>query len=376
MLKRLLTMIRKELLQVFRNRITLVLTIVSPVIQLLVFGYVAVIDVKDIPTAVLDHSNSPLSRRLLSDFTNSGYFTIARVLESESEIGPLLDGGQVDLVLVIPKDFHRKISTGEVTEIMGALDGSDSNSAITVGNYFSGVAMRFAVSVTTQLIAGRLAVEFKPPFEPRPRVFFNPQMETVYFLVPGIIAVLVMMLLVVLSAISIVRERERGTFEQLLVTPIRTTEMVLGKTIPFALMGYVTIFLITIVGTQWFRVPIRGDFGLLMLLSGLYMFTALGLGMLVSSVAQTQQQALMLGMFLVIPQILLSGFIFPIESMPEIMQWFTYVIPARYFLVIIRGIFLKGIGFAELLPQIAALTLFAVVIFTVAIIRFSRRLEI
>jgi len=184
------------------------------------------------------------------------------------------------------------------------------------------------------------------------------------------------MLLILLSAISIVREREQGTLEQLMVTPIRITEMVMGKTIPFMLIGYVIVCLITVVGTLWFGVPIRGNLGVLMALSGLYMLSALGLGMLVSSLAHTQQQAMMLAMFFIIPQILLSGFIFPIESMPEVLQWLTLVIPARYFLIIIRGVFLKGVGFAELIPETLGLAVLAAAIFGLAIFRFSRRLEL
>jgi ABC-2 type transport system permease protein len=375
MVRRLASMLRKELIQVFRNEITLRMVLLVPIVQLILFGYVAILDVRDIPTAVIDHSKSFHGRTLLGDFENSGYFKIIRYLESEKGIGALLDRGEVDLVIVIPEDFSVRVANGEPTEVMGAIDASDSNNAITVGNYFVGITTRFAVNVATR-IAGNDLRELKLPFEDRTRVFFNPTMESIYYLVPGIIAVMVIMLLVLLSAISIVREREYGTLEQLMVTPIRVTELVIGKSLPFMVIGYVVILLITVVGTLWFNVPIKGNFFLLMLLSGLYMLAALGLGMLASSFAQTQQQAMMLAFFFIIPQILLSGFIFPIESMPEILQWFTYVIPARYFLIIIRGIFLKGVGITDLLPETISLAILALCIFTVAIFRFSRRLEI
>jgi ABC-2 type transport system permease protein len=375
MLRRLLSMLRKELLQVFRNTLTLRLTFVVPVVQLLLFGYVAILDVKDIPTAVLDHSRSPQSRRLLSDFENSGYFKMTNYIESENAIGPLLDRGDVDLALVIPQDFAEKVVNGETTEVMGAIDGSNSNNAVTVGNYFTGITTRFAINAAAASLGSEMG-ELRIPFEARPRVLFNPTMESIYYLVPGIIAILVIMLLVLLSAISIVREREQGTLEQLTVTPIRVPELVIGKTLPFVIIGYGLVLLITFFGTLWFNVPFRGDFVLLMLLAGLYMLSALGLGMFVSSLAHTQQQAMMLAMFFLIPQIILSGFIFPIESMPEFMQWLTIIVPARYFLIIIRGIFLKGVGIEALIPETVSLMIISLVIFSLAIIRFTRRLEI
>lgn len=376
MLRRFLSMMRKELQQVLRNAITLRLVIFAPVIQLLIFGYVAIIDVKNIPTAVLDHSKSPQSRRLLSDFENSGYFEVVVYVESESRIESLLDEGEVDLVIVIPEDFAQKVSNGEPTEVMGAIDGTDSNTAIVVGNYFTGVATRYAVNLAAQVVSSDLDISESLPFEARPRALFNPEMKTVYYLVPGIIAILVLMILVMLTSISFVRERERGTLEQLTVTPIRPIELVLGKTLPFAVIGYIDIILITLIGTLWFNVPIHGNLLVLFLLSGFYMLAAMGIGLFVSAMAHTQQQAMMLGMFFIIPQLLLSGFIFPIESMPDIMQWITYLIPARYFLIIIRGIFLKGVGIEHLVPETIALLLFAVILFGLAVIRFGRRREI
>lgn len=372
MVARLLSLVRKELIQVFRNRITLMLSLVTPVVQLLIFGYVAIIDVNHVPTAVLDQSRTAESRRLLSDFVSSGYFDIVRTLESDAEIDRLLLSGAVDLVVIIPEDFSTRLATGRKTEIIGIMDGSDSNTAITVGNYFNGVALRYSINAVGKL-PGLAGTTFTAPVDSRPRVYFNPEMKSVYSLVPGIIAVLLMMVLCLLSAISVVRERERGTWEQLTVTPLRVGELLLGKTIPFALLGFVSTIMVSVVGMIWFSVPFRGDFLLLMALAGLFMITALGIGILVSSVARTQQQAMMMTMFVLIPQILLSGFIFPIESMPDVMQWFTLVIPTRYFLVIIRGIFLKGVGVAELVPEILALVVFSVVIFTVATIRFRRR---
>jgi len=368
-------MMHKELRQVFRNKLTLRMVIFMPIIQLILFGYVAILDVDNIPTAVIDYSKSPQSRRLLGDFENSGYFRLTHYIDSKREIDGLLDCGEVDLAIVIPEDFAVRVANGEPTEVLGVIDGSDSNTAITVGNYFVGIATRFAINVAARAVADSIE-GITVPLEERTRVFFNPTMESIYYLVPGIIAVLLIMLLILLSAISIVREREQGTLEQLMVTPIRITEMVMGKTIPFMLIGYVIVCLITVVGTLWFGVPIRGNLGVLMALSGLYMLSALGLGMLVSSLAHTQQQAMMLAMFFIIPQILLSGFIFPIESMPEVLQWLTLVIPARYFLIIIRGVFLKGVGFAELIPETLGLAVLAAAIFGLAIFRFSRRLEL
>ena len=375
MLRRLHSMLQKELRQVFRNKLTLRLVLLVPAVQLILFGYVAILDVDNIPTAVVDHSKSPQSRRLLGDFENSGYFRLSHYIKSERDIDALLDSGAVDLAIVIPENFAVRIANGEPTEVLGAVNGSDSNTAITVGNYFVGIATRFAINVAARAVADSIE-GITVPLTERTRVFFNPTMETIYYLVPGIIAVLVIMLLVLLSALSIVREREQGTLEQLMVTPIRITGMVMGKTIPFMLIGYVIVCMITVVGTLWFGVPIRGNFGVLMALSGLYMLSALGIGMLVSSLAHTQQQAMMLAIFFIIPQILLSGFIFPIESMPEVLQWVTFVIPARYFLIIIRGVFLKGVGFVDLIPETLGLTVLAVLIFGLAIFRFSRRLEL
>jgi len=371
MLTRTLSLIRKELIQVFRDPMTLRLTLIAPLLQLIIFGYVVNIDVDNVPSAVIDYDKSAASRELIQSFESSGYFTFSTRLERPDEADLLLDKGEIDMALIIPRDFQRDLRTGSQAELLAMFNGSDSNTATTAGNYAAGIVAQFGQNVILREL-GSLPNQISLPIEARTRLLFNPSAESSTYILPGIIAVLLAMLLIMLSAISIVREKERGTLEQLSVTPLGGLELVIGKSVPFLLMGMVITCLLTPVAILWFGIPFLGSFLLLLASSILYMFACLGFGILIGISSDTQQQALMLSFFVILPQILLSGFIFPIDSMPAAMQWFTWLIPARYFLVCIRSIFLKGLPMDYFAFELGALATMALIIYGISAFRFQK----
>jgi ABC-2 type transport system permease protein len=373
MLIRTLSLIKKELIQVFRDPLTLRMTLVMPIIQLIVFGFVVNTDVENVPSAILDYDNSAASRELRQKFESSGYFTFDYILEDEAEADVLLDRGDIDIALIIPEDFQRHLRTGKKAEVLALINGTDSNTSTTVGSYASGITARFAQNTLLRqmsLPSGSLQLAI----DARPRLLFNPEAKSSTFVIPGIIAVLLAMLLILLSGISIVRERERGTLEQLSVTPLSATEMVIGKTLPFLILGTVMIVFLSPLGTIIFDVPFEGSVIVLLFTNLIYMLSLVGFGLLIGSGTETQQQTLMLSMFVIMPQILLSGFVFPIESMPEVLQWLTYIIPARYFLTIIRSIFLKGLGFEYFLFELGMLTFLSLTVYAISVRSFRKSL--
>lgn len=373
MFNRILSLIRKELIQVFRDPLTLRLTLLAPLVQLIVFAYVVNTDVENVPSALLDYDRTVASRELKEKFESSGYFQFIHIIQDEKEADELLDRGEIDMALIIPEDFQRELRTGRGAELLALFNGTDSNTATTAGNYAAGITARFAQDVLFREISAGPA-EIAMSIDARPRLLFNPEAESSTYILPGIIAVLLAMLLIMLCAISIVREKEKGTMEQLSVTPIRGMELVIGKTLPFLLLGFAMIFLLTPTAIFWFSVPFRGSFLVLLLTALIYMVTCLGLGLLIGANSETQQQALMMSMFAILPQILLSGFIFPVENMPEILQLITWLIPAKYFLIIIRAIFLKGIGIEYFTFELTALVILALLIYGFSALRFRQNL--
>ena len=369
---RILTLVKKEFIQIRRDRRLLPILLILPVLQLIILGYAVSSDIKQLRTAVCDLDRTPESRALVDRFTTSGYFTIEATPTDERRIRALMDAGTVRVGIVIPPRFAARLTRGETARVQLLLDGTDSNTA----NVAQGYVTQIVNAESSRIMLERLGPKATAPLavETSVRIWFNPELKSANFMVPGVVALILTIVTMTMTATAIVKEKERGTIEQLVVSPLRPIELILGKALPFVLIGYLDIFVVVLAGVLWFRVPIAGSFPLLLLLSGLYIMTTLGLGLLMSTVSQTQQQAMMLGFFANPPFMLLSGFIFPIASMPEPMQLLTYIIPLRYFLVIIRGIFLKGIGIDVLWPQALALLVFGAAVLTLSTLRFHKRL--
>ena len=369
---RVVTLVKKEFIQIRRDRRMLPILLVLPVMQLIILGYAVSSDIKHVSTVVCDLDRTPESRAFIDRFAATEYFDIRYRVNDERRIKDLMDAGRVRVGIVIPPRFAAKLARQETATVQLLLDGSDSNTATVAQGYVTQIVN----AASARIILERLGPKSTLPVAVNPtiRVWFNPDLKSVNFMVPGVIALILTIVTMTMTATAIVKEKERGTIEQLIVTPIRPHQLMLGKAIPFVIIAYVDILIVVVAGVLWFRVPIAGSFLLLLALSGLFIMTTLGLGLLISTVSQTQQQAMMLSFFINPPFMLLSGFIFPIASMPEPMQYITYIIPLRYFLIIIRGIFLKGIGLEILWPQALALLAFGVTVLTLSAMRFRKRL--
>jgi ABC-2 type transport system permease protein len=370
---RLLSIIRKEFIQIRRDGRTLI--IVMPIMQLFLLGYAATTDVKNISLAVWDQDRTPQSRQLLNAFRAADYFQIRFFVNSEAEYRALIEKGEVRAALVIPPDYDRRLSEGRA-QVSMVLDGSDATVGGTALSAAQLIGQAYATKVLTQRSAAsglRLAIE--PPLEVRTRVWYNPDLVSAYFNIPGVIGMILSFITAMLTATAVVRERERGTIEQLIVTPIRSWELILGKTLPYVILAFVDVLEVLIIGHYWFKVPIRGDLGLIFVLSGLFIFSGLGIGLFASTVANTQQEAMLAVMMTLLPSVFLSGFFFPIDAMPRALQWISLVIPLRYYLVIIRSLLIKGVGASSLQLQILALALFAILIMGAAAARFRKRLD-
>ncbi len=359
----------KEFIETFRLRRRVFFIFVAPVIQLFMFGYVATMDVNNVSTAWLDYDKSTESRELARRLEASGYFTIVARPASSKEIAPLVDGGKVLLAIEVNRDFSKDIKKGRPAQLQVIVDGTDSNTALIAMNYVSQIAARYSTDLGAPIKATAVPADF------RLRVWYNPDLRSRNYFLPGVIALIVMLTCLMLTSMAVVRERETGTMEQLMVTPIRPLELMLGKTMTPALVGFVVMLMVTIAGVLWFHVPIKGALPFLFLATGVYLLSVLGIGLFLSTLSKTQQQAMMASFFFFQPAILLSGFATPVESMPRIFQYITYVSPLRYFLVIVRGIFLKGVGFDVLWPQVLSLFILGMLIFLFSALRFKKRLE-
>lgn len=383
MWQRLKSMLVKEFIQVFRNPRMRLILFLPPMVQLLVFGYAANTDIRNISLGVYDLDNTPESRELIELFASSGYFRVVERLKSPRETRLRIDAGRISAVLQINGGFARQMRTRQGTSVQIVVDGTESNTASVVVAYSQRIVAEYSRQILVQRILSLPGIpdEIKRPFfvkggiEVESRAFFNPNLESRNFYVPGIIAFLIMLVTLLLTCMAIVREREIGTMEQLIVSPIRPFELILGKTIPFAIIGYIDVLIVTFVGVFWFEVPIRGSILLLLAATTIYLLSSLGIGLFISTISHTQQQAMMTMFFFFMPAILFSGFVFPIANMPPIVQYLTYADPLRYFLIIIRGIFLKGSGFSTLWPQMLALTLLGGIVFAFSSLRFRKRME-
>lgn len=369
MIQHILAVARKEFLQLRRDRRTLPLILIAPVLQLLLFGYAATQDVRNVRLALVDQSQSALSRDIGRALSASGTFRVLTVADRAGLQAAMLSGNAT-VGLVIAPDFERRLLQRSIGGIEVFADGSNPNTATVAAAY----VQRILARVITDMVAARYpALLPRPAIELVPRVLYNPNLASRNYMVPGVLAMVLLIMTTIMTSVAIVREYERGTIEQLVVTPLRPSELLVGKLIPYIIIGYVDILLVTVVATTWFRVPIHGSVLLLFVLAGPFLLATLGFGILTSTIARSQQQSMLLSFLFMMPNTLLSGFMFPIESMPLPAQYFTYLIPGRYFLTIVRAIFLKGVGLEVLWPETLALLLLGSVILTVAVTRYRSR---
>jgi len=376
MLGRLKQMLIKEFIQVFRDKRTRFLLFGPPIIQMLIFGYAATFEIYHVPTVVLDLDHSQESRELISRFSSSPYFAVQRQLTDYRQVGDLIEQGKTTIGLEIHAGFAQNLRKGQTAPLQVIVDATNSNTALIASSYITQIALGFAQDYQKDRIY-RIApqlVEGIPSLQLEQRPWYNPDLRSRWFFVPGIIGSLTLVLVVTLTAFAVVREREIGTLEQLMVTPIRPSEFILGKTLPYFLIGLFDVSLIATVGTFWFEVPFRGH--ILVLFAGaiLFLLSMLGVGLLISTVSSTQQQAMVTSFFFIMPAIVFSGFGFPISTMPKWLQYLTYLSPLRYFLVVLRGTYLKGVGMGILWPQMLAMAL-GTSLLLIAVLRFHKALD-
>ncbi|GJQ49697.1 MAG: ABC transporter permease [Chitinophagaceae bacterium] len=373
MIERIRQILIKEFIQMFRDRKMMGIIFIMPVLQTLVFGYAVTTDVRNITTAVYDLDNTVVSRELTARFVQSGYFKVIEYVSDERRIWELVDRGKVRAVIHMNAGFAGNLRAGRSVQLQLIVDGTDSNTAGVILDYSAKIVAQFSKKILiTRLTLVKGAYQMPAGVDMQTRAWFNENLESRNFYVPGVIAIIVMLITLMLTSMAVVREKEIGTIEQIMVTPIRQIEFILGKTVPFALIGFADVILITVIGVFWFEVPIRGNLFLLFFATALYIMTTLGIGLFISTVSQTQQQAMMSTFFFYFPAVLLSGFMFPIANMPRAIQWLTYLNPLRYFLEIIRGIFLKGIGTEILWPQMLALMVMGILTLWFASRRFQK----
>jgi len=365
-------LVRKEFIQLFRDRKNRPLLVIAPLVQLVVFGYVVTTDVRDIRVAVVDFSRSPESRRLIDAIDGNRTFRIIRQLKHPRELETLLLRREANLGLTIPPDFSARIRKGETADIQILVDGSMSNMAAVRISYTITLLEGFNSQFLRELYARRLDYG---EIDGRIRTWYNPNLDSQYFYVPGIVAFLVMLLSLLFTSMAIVREKEAGTMEQLIVTPLRPIELILGKTIPFILIAQSQMILVIVFAIAWFRIPMVGSAALLMGATCVFLLSTLGIGLFISTVSRTQQQAMMTNFFFILPFFMLSGFVFPVANMPTVVQWLTYLNPLRHFLLIVRGIFLKGTGIEVLWPQFVWLAALGGIVFAGAVNRFKKRVD-
>ncbi len=372
MLLRLKQMLIKEFLQMLRDRRMRMVIFGMPVIQLVIMAFALTTDVTDIRTAVLDMDKTPASRELISRFTAGGYFKVVETAGSTKEIRGLLDRSVVRAVIHIPQGFGSKVTGGGTGRFQVLSDGTDSNTTAIVMGYAEGIIQEFSADLRYQRLAQQGMADMVHPMEIRPRALFNPNQESRLYYVPSLIAVMLFIFSLLLTSIGIVREKEIGTIEQVMVTPIRKIEFILGKTIPYMVTGYITMTIMLIVARIVFGIQVEGSLVLFYLLSGLYLFGNMGIALIISSSAATQQQAMLTSFLILMPFVMLSGFMFPVHNMPEAVQYATWLNPMRWYLDILRGIVMKGVGMADLWPAVTAQALLAVIFISLAWARFSK----
>jgi ABC-2 type transport system permease protein len=377
MFGRLKQMLIKEFIQVFRDKRTRIILIVPPIVQMLIFGYAATFEIRRVSTVVLDLDQSQESRELVSRFASSPYFDVEGHVTNAQQIRSLIDSGKATIGLEIDAGFAQKLRKGETAPLQVIVDATNSNTALIASAYVTQIALGFgqqAQQDRIERIAPQLVAQ-APTVTLDERPWYNVSFSSRWFFVPGVIGSLTLVLVITLTAFAVVREREIGTLEQIMVTPIRPAEFILGKTLPFFLIGLFDVALIATVGTLWFQVPFRGHISVLLAGAVLFLVCMLGVGLLISTVSATQQQAMVTAFFFIMPAITFSGFGFPIATMPEWLQYATYLSPLRYFLIVLRGTYLKGVGMGILWPQMAAMAALGLSLLAISILRFHKALD-
>ena len=369
MLDAIAHIVRKEFLQTFRDKRMFMPIFAAPVIQLILFGYAVTTDIKHIALAVLDYARTEETRLLISSFSQSEYFDLKAQLMRSSEIDDLLERGKIKAALIIPEKFGRNIKRGK-TSLQVILDGTDANSATVIQTYISLVIGKYSENVFLEIAAKNVGGRVIP----QPRVWYNPELKSSVYMVPGVICLILLITTLVLTSMAITKERELGTLEQLIVSPIKPWELIIGKTIPFILIGLGDVVLVLSVGKIFFKVPIRG-IPFLFGVTFLFILTTLSFGLFISTISRTQQQAMMTAFFFIMPAMLLSGIFSPIENMPPFIQYITLLNPLRHFGKAVRGILLKGNGLSILWPQVLGLFAFGIVALILSSLRFKKHLE-
>jgi ABC-2 type transport system permease protein len=375
MFGRLKAIIKKEFRQTFRDPRMRAMIFVTPVFQILVFGYAATTDVNRVPTAIYDLDNTRQSRDLVRAFTSSNYFDVKQFITDDSQLNEVFDHSIVNTVIRINHGFARDVLGNNNPRVQLIVDGTDSNITAVVLGYAASIIQKYSGDLSSQQIDIVLQkVGSIPSVDLRIRAWFNPNLLSRNFYIPGVIALIVSLMSLILTSMAIVREKEIGTIEQLVVSPLTPIELIIGKLIPFAAISVFEAVFVTLVGVLWFKIPIHGNLLLLLIATLIYLLVSSGVGLLISTVSATQQQALMSTFLFFFPANLLSGFIFPIQNMPTLVQYITFLNPLRYYIVILRGIFLKGIGLDILWPQILALLIMGIAILTISSLRFHKSL--
>ncbi|MDT3695890.1 MAG: ABC transporter permease [Ignavibacterium sp.] len=376
-MKTIYEFIIKELLQLKRDKKMMAVIFIAPILQLILLGYAANMDVEIIHTTIFDQDKTPASREFIRSFEKSGYFSIDYYASSYDEVTELIDKAKTIVTIVIPKDFEKELNKRETVSIQTLFEGSDGNKSSIALGYIQAVTNRYSQKIVNNIrdkygmklpIAGSLV--------PEVRVWYNPEMKTRNYMVPGIMGLILMISTLSLMSMAVVREREIGTLEQLIVTPLKSYQLILGKLIPFTIVGFVVMLIVMVIMTQWFGIIIRGSRLFLLFASLLFVLSNLGWGLLISTISKTQSQAMMVSVFAVMmPMVYLSGFAFPIENMPQTVQYITYLIPLRYYITILHGIVLKGTGFSSLWFETLILLGMGVGILTLSALRFSKKID-
>ena len=373
---RLISLIRKEFIQILRDPRTLVLVMVIPVMQLFLLGYAATNDVRNVPLAVFNQDRGPASRDLLDAYRAADYFLLAYDVYSEDTLHELIESGQARAGIIIPPDYSQRVLMERSAEVAFVLDGSDPTVASTSLSAAQLIGQQYATQIMVQRLAGGgFFTAISLPVEIRSQVWYNPDLLSAYFMIPGMIGMILYSLTSILTATAVVRERERGTIEQLIVTPIRSWELMVGKLLPYTILAFLNTLEVMVIGYYWFEVPVRGDLWLILAVSGLFLMSSLGIGLLASTIANTQQEAMLIVWMSLLPSLFLSGFLFPLEAMPRILQWISYIFPLRYYLIVIRALMLKGVGIGSIQEEVIALAVFGVAIMSLAARRFRKRLD-
>jgi ABC-2 type transport system permease protein len=375
-MKAILSIIRKEFLQLRRDPRLFPVLFISPILQLLLLGYAANLDVRNIPSVICDQDRSAASREFLEGFINSGYFAVKARVEKLDEIDHFLDDGEAAMAFVVPRGFGSDLAGGRRTPVLIIADGSESQSATIGVSYASVIAGRYAQGIVFERLEKAMGRGVKPVLvNAEVRVWYNPELRSRNFMVPGVLGLILMIMTISLASMGIVREKEAGTMEQLIVTPIRPHQLIIGKLLPFVLIGLVEATFVLIVARGLFGIPIRGSVALLYALCLAFMLNTLGIGLFISTISRSQQQAMFTTTFFIMPMILLGGFVFPIENMPPFFQFISRAIPTRYFFIIIRGIMLRGAGWPQLWDQAAALLVIGFILFALSVLRFHKTLD-